>query len=470
MTIDLPFPRGFVLSLSSSTLPETFVPGPIPGLFTSPDTLVAYAESDEAQFVVILGTCVNVGPAPGEASRVLLEALCGDENQLLEALGYMAGRYAIIYSDGFAAVKVVTDATAMRTVFYSCTGGVVASHAILVERALGGAIERSDMPFRYGYPGNRTPYSRTRLLTPNVVYKVDSNELGRFWPRGPVAERTAESVAREVLDRATMAVQHIAAQMPIKLALTAGLDSRAMLAVVLNSGIEFETYTYGMGEDTRIDQLVAAALAERFGIAHTPIPMRRPSQELQERMDEAHYAVHHKAAVRSLSEWMGSRQVAVITANLLEIGRAFYQKQKRAGAAAPATAESMASLHYRATPRSTRDLIDAWGKEQYDQATLRAFDQMIEETDYVAATEWVDPFDLFYWEHRMSAWHGASMLERDFYAEPFIPFNARTIFEAMLGVPGEQRNTADVLYELVGLVEPRLLEFPINPRQWPPER
>lgn len=39
-------------------------------------------------------------------------------------------------------MRVVTDATAMRSVFYSVDGGVLASHALLVEQALGGEVVR----------------------------------------------------------------------------------------------------------------------------------------------------------------------------------------------------------------------------------------------------------------------------------------------------------------------------------------
>ncbi|SEO39540.1 hypothetical protein SAMN04489859_108912 [Paracoccus alcaliphilus] len=62
----------------------------------------------------------------------------------------------------------------------------------------------------------------------------------------------------------------------------------------------------------------------------------------------------------------------------------------------------------------------------------------------------------------MTAWHGLNMLERDFYAEAFIPFNARRIWETLLGVPFEERKSAAAFHVMIG-DDP----IPINPKEWP---
>lgn len=464
---DLPFPKGFVLTTRLGTHPQHYLQGPLPGLSISPDTLTESAGNTETGFVVILGSCINVDGEEASA-EFLLSKLQSGEDAFFSALDQMVGRHAIIYGDR-STMKIVTDATGMRPVFYAQNGGVAASHALLVERALGGNIERHNMPFWYGHPGNTTPYRRTKLLTPNTLYDLAENTVHRFWPRGPIAERTVACVAHEILGKASNAVRAMSVQMPMKLALTSGLDSRAMLAVMLHSGIDFETYTYGVGEDTRIDRALAPELASNFGVSHTTITTRQPHRVLRDRLREAHYAVHHQSAVAPLAQWIGDDRTAAVTANLLEIGRTFFQVQKRSGAAPPCAAETMAALHYRVTPRRGKAVIAEWGQDNYDQCANTAFEMMLSDTDFSTAVNRVDPFDLFYWEHRMSAWHGASMVERDFYAEPFIPFNGRGVFEAMLGVPEKQRNTADTLHELIRLVEPRLHDLPINPEEWLPE-
>lgn len=59
------------------------------------------------------------------------------------------------------------------------------------------------------------------------------------------------------------------------------------------------------------------------------------------------------------------------------------------------------------------------------------------------------------------------MNERDFYAEAFIPFNSRSIFELMLGVDTADRQNGTIFYKMIQMTAPKLLKLPINPKVWP---
>jgi hypothetical protein len=463
-----PFLRGFLLNTLTEYAPEGYEPGPlIPGLWVEQNTEVQSAGTPE-QFLIILGTCVPTHRDGTQVAEPLLEALSESEDRFHQELAEHVGRYAILYGTQ-ETTKVVNDATAMRSVFYAAAGGVVASHALLVEQALGGTIRKSDMPFRYGYPGNATPYRRTKILTPNTYYNVATNRATRFWPTRTLKDYTPDNAAQQILDRTVQAIRNMAAQRPLKMALTAGLDSRTMLAVMLHSGVDFDTYTYGRGKDTLMDRNFARDLAHHMGVRHTVIEGVTMTPELRNRLDQANYSTHHKTTVPSLAAWIKDPTTAAVTANLLEIGRTFYQHAQKAGRAEPTTAEAMKNLHFRSIPGSGKAEINEWGQDTYDHVATELFADFLHETEFANASEFVGPFDLFYWEHRMSAWHGAAMVERDYYAEPFIPFNARTIFETMLGVPEEKRQSADVLYNIIKLVNPRLLDMPVNPKTWPLE-
>jgi hypothetical protein len=115
-------------------------------------------------------------------------------------------------------------------------------------------------------------------------------------------------------------------------------------------------------------------------------------------------------------------------------------------------------------PKAGREAFKSypgWSKESED-----AFRDFLKASNFNAARGILDPFDQFYWEHRMAAWHGVAMLERDFYAQAFIPFNARAIWEALLGVPYKDRVSATAFRKMVDMVNPRLMEIPINPEEW----
>src|SRR5699024_3257914 len=135
---------------------------------------------DPRLFVIIIGHCVPTRTElSSEPADFLLHCLQQGEKPFYDALHEYAGRHAVIFGSK-GNIKIVNDATAMRSVFYAANGGVVASHALLVEQALGGRIDVDDLPFKYGYPGNWTPYTRTKLLTANTFYWFTAHVIGRF--------------------------------------------------------------------------------------------------------------------------------------------------------------------------------------------------------------------------------------------------------------------------------------------------
>lgn len=396
----------------------------------------------------------------------LLGALEQGEHEFFQTLSAYSGRHAIIFGS-VGNIGVVNDATAMRSVFYAADGGIVASHAVLVERALGGNPSPDDLVYRHGYPGSRTQYARTKILTANTYYWFTANVVRRFWPVVAPAVRDVDSVAAEALDAATVAFQNMSVGRKVKLALTAGLDSRTILAVGLRSGVPFDTYTYGSESNTTLDRAFAKDLAAHAGVEHTVVPHVPLTDQLQYHLQEAHYSPHHQDVVNSLAQFFGDPSTVAVTGNLLEIGRSFYWLQRDKDAKTPATAQAMTALHHRTVSQSTKRAIDALGRDCYMSISERAFGGFIQDTGFDIVQKLVDPFDLFYWEHRMSTWHGAAMVERDFYGFAFIPFNSRRIFEAMLGVPQVDRDESAVFYRMVEMVDPSLLDLPVNPKHWP---
>lgn len=462
------FPRGFLLSDQRAALPPSYVPvEQRPGLYVHPWTVVDHAASGTHR-VTVLGVCVpTLSQAQSSAAGNFVTALSQGEESFYRTLGAYCGRYAIIVDDESGS-WIVQDATAMRAVFYA--PGVASSHASLAASAAG-AVEGPEIPFRYGYPGNGTPYTGIRLLSANTRLDVATGQVERFWPRETIPQRSAEEAATIVLEAAATALVNLARTHTPVMALTAGLDSRTLLAAAIHAGISPAAYTYGGGPATEIDRLVSADLAEKFGIVHESVPSRLVTPQLTDRLAQAHYDNHHRFAVAAMRAWVPDHhQAAALTANLLEIGRTFFRHRRRLGRPAPVTPRAMTELHYNTMGPTKRAAIEEYGYERYASASDAEFQRFLDDTDFARAAEVVDPLDLFYWEHRMSAWHGIAMAERDFYAEPFIPFNSRDTFEAMLGVSQDERDKGETQLELIRSVDARLLELPINPKVWPPEQ
>jgi len=475
---DRVYPRGFVLSQGNKQPSPDFIAGPIfDNFFIDGLNTVDFASKGELA-VVILGTCVSTeadnalgsrSSAPQSPAQHMLDALLASERQFFDVIDQYCGRHVIFYGRKDRP-RIITDATGMRTVFYATEGGVVASHARLVEETLGGEMKMIHLPSRYGFPGNHTPYVRTRLLTPNTLYDFAQAKVIRFWPRGPIQELTPQLAADAVLERSTIALQRIAAGKRVSLSITAGMDSRTMLGLALHSGIPFDGYTYDRGEKTTIDCEVARELARIAGITHTLVHMQTSvPEELKNILSRTTYSNHHHKVIAPMQRHFADRDVLTVTANLLEIGRFFY-KDRVYAEKLPEIPESMTDLALTATNWSAQKIDGMRGSEN-KHLIPECFADFIRDTDFNAARGILDSRDQFYWEHRMSAWHGTILLERDFYADCFIPFNSRSIFEALLGVPEVDRRNSTVFKMLIERCAPQLLTgIPINPAQWPPRQ
>lgn len=460
------FPRGFLLSERPIDAPFTFVPGPVlPHFWVHPWTRVEHA-GDRELFVIILGHCLptradQVGP-PAEA---LLGALRRSDTAFFQAVNEYGGRHAIIFGS-VGNVAILNDASAMRSVFYAAGRGVVASHALLVEKALGGRIVRDELPFQYGYPGNRTPYARTRVLTANTYYWITAKLVRRFWPFAPIVPTSVEDAAQVLLDASTVSTRAMAASRHVKLTLTAGLDSRATLALAQYAGVEFDSYTYVNVASHEVDRGIAVEIAARYGLPHTVLDVPTMDDTVLARLDEVNYRTHHAQWVDTLMRYFPDGPSMVILGNALEIGRSNSMGVRKYRTFRPVSAEAMSLLYYRRMGVGTKQLVKDYGRERYMEQVRGMFELFMQETSYDLVVDWFNPFDLFYWEHRMSTWQGLAMNERDFYTESFIPYNSRRVYETMLGVPEEQRYADETVYRMIEMVNPGLRDWPVNPKSW----
>lgn len=467
--MDLPnYPRGFLLATRPVPVPDEFVAGPLlDGLWVHPDLLTDHA-GDCGCFVIVLGLAFDLSDVPGASMAAnLLDCLRAGEDVFFAHLDRCAGRYAVIFGDADHP-RIVHDAAAMRAVFHARDGGVAGSHAAVVETAQGGEPQRSDLMFDFGYPGFRTPFSRTRVLPPNQCLDVHTGAIRRYWPRERIGSRTVDDVAAEILETASEVTRRAAQQRPLHMALTAGLDSRAILAVLEHAGVEFDTYTYSIDRKTRHDVEFAPWFAEQRALTHRVLDVCDSVPAVARRVVAANYWPHHARVASMLMRWLQDQpDSAVVTGHLLEIGGRGYQQQYRDGFAPPVSPGAMADIYLETMHPKTKRALTVEQRDAYRQQLLPIFAEFMEETRFLSGSVvgGMPSYNQFYWEFRMAAWHGPALVERDFYAEALIPFNVRSIFAAMQTVTFEEGRCGSVLFRLIERVDPTLLDVPINPHK-----
>ena len=468
------YPRGFLLGVKGTVCPDGFIPGPlIDNFFIHPETHIDYV-GDSAQFVIVIGTCYSTTQGKSQddpeqsVPSLLLNAFSRSREEFTSELTQLAGRYIVIVGNKDA-ISIYPDATAMRAVFYDPRSGVAGSHLKLVASTVGAEPRTDGLPIPGFYPGHLTPFERIKILTPNFYLALNDMKMTRFWPLNPMPSATVAEAAKEVLVRSSIVFGKLVDDYPVKLALTAGLDSRVSTAVGVNSGRKFGSYTYGKTRDTRIDRLVAPALAEKFEIEHKILKTRKVPEDLKKLLDQATYWDHHWSAVAPLAEWLSGVEPAIITTNILELGRRNYDPiVAKRGLPEPLGAEEMGTLFYHnyAAKRIAADVRE-FGIQEYRARLTEIFAEWIEDTGG-PTPDFIDPFEQYFWEFRMSSRHGPMQVERDFYGEATNVFNSHAILEQFLAVSQSEQAEAALFYRLINDVSEGLLEIPINPKEWPP--
>lgn len=465
-----PFPRGFLLSRDPHEPPAGYQPGPILDHFSIDPMMEVTHATCSHRFVIILGLAFHEACDSAEdIANILARALAKDEASFLFELREVTGRFAIVYG-GPGFLSVLSDATATRSVFYAEDGGVIASHAQLVAAHRGSLEEKDSLPFMNGFPGNFTPYRGVKMLTANLICDLWRCNVRRYWPSRKLSVRSSDEVAELMLESVASNLQKAAQSAPVRLASTAGIDSRVVLACALKAGIEFETFTYGSPVGaTRVDHRVAKHLADEFGFSHTSVRSEELSPKEEEDFLASSYTRSHMSAVGGLKRYFGTPSTIGANGNLFEIARDHYLGVRKYENEFSGARLASVVYYRKLSPKFKKKIAMIMSADKYMHTVEPYFAQWLADIGGFSGG-YFPPMTQFYWEHRMAAWNGPFTLERDFYSNFLVPFNSHKMFELFLSVPEKERFKGEIPNAILRRVDPKLLEIPVNPASFPVAR
>lgn len=465
---DLEYTRGYVLAPGRHVAaPSRFADLGLPGghVFSHDHNLPATLARQGSAFVLLAGYAIDLSTGADDLSASawrLLSDLMAGEQVFFERVDQLAGRHVIVYSDGVR-LFAMTDATGMKSIFYRVDQpGMIASHASMLSN--GPADQR--LAFRFGFPGLRTPYDGVRILTANTALDLSGNTVVRFYPRQPLPTLSVEQAAQEIERLVALQMPAISRCFDRKImSITAGIDSRAILAILRQRWPEIEFFTYtSSAPDQQIDAAVAVQIARRCNLNHKCLDYDgiRSSPSIHKEFTESCNGNMYERSSMALHycywKWFANGHNVHIRGNLAEIGRCFWRKwHKDTARELPYT--RMADLY-------CSNLKTRPGQSDYDEI-VGLFTEMGEITASSRRRLGRDPYDVFYWEHRMSQWHGQVCIEGDPAFETHAPLNARCILDAMLSVPRKARLSSAIFKSIIDRRLPELADIPINPKEIP---
>jgi hypothetical protein len=303
--------------------------------------------------------------------------------------------------------------------------------------------------------GESSPYEQIKHLLPNHYLDLCSGHAARYWP-GEKLKKCCEDVAAARIADLLIGFFHGATKRyNLALGLSAGLDSRVLLASCKQIADKTVFFTLVADHEIEIssnfDVIIPARLLKSLGYPHQIIKYECKLHK--------HFLDIYRMNLRYVSsatvlglEIQGlyehlPENFAFVSGNVSEIGRNFY------GIVSNDEISVELLMEFAGNPKGqlAKKSISSW----LDKCIGRCRKADIKVSD------------LFYWENRMGNWQAMVQLEEELVCDVLTPFNCRSILETLLSVDDKSRTKPEYsLYKkIISLTWPETLLEPINPQK-----
>lgn len=405
--------------------------------------------------VLLVGQAVDLEHGstdlPSIAKRVASEHERKGLEGALRYVAYLGGRFTChIRVD--ETLTVIPDAAASQSAYWYRANGecTFSTHTYLLALNRGIPLnplfdealqKRKSIQPKYTIhpPALLTPFVGVQPTFANCFLTMTTDgsvKHERFYPFDELPKRSfneAYSVAREAFLEHVRILTGLGC---IGISLTGGLDSRSTLAAIRQVSddkpcIAFNYINFATADSEAHDDLYAASQMSRkvdapFVIARTDRP-EDPDEFRPMFKQSFPFGSQAPRIARALYEDV-PHGIYEFTSTVAEIGSAFYKSRDES----LWDPERMASV-YGHSPDLGQD-----GTFQYLFSEYAAYCEF--SSDRALG---IDPYDLFYWEHRMTRWAATRYHEVDLGHRIVLPYNSRALLEAMLSAPLENRISKD---------------------------
>ncbi|HEU5098736.1 MAG TPA: hypothetical protein VFU22_06945 [Roseiflexaceae bacterium] len=377
-------------------------------------------------------------PAEAAASAAALES----------AIYCLGGRFAVVaLTDAYE--RVYLDACGSLSAVYSAEAGVVASTPAYFDDQTHPwdqeLIRFLNMPASgLWYPFGMTPRRNVWRIIPNHFLDLNLWATRRHWPTALFSVAAEPAVLMSQIAKTIReTIDAVAKSYPLHMSLTAGRDSRLLLACAKDHLDCTRFFTFARKRATA-DTHIARALARRFGLDHVLLAIEpaTPAQQSAWLARVGHcvsgdIARTHPTLGR-LDPWR-----ALLPGMAGEVGRAFYWRDGDSATMRLTPEDTVARCHLPANDR----IVSAAGGWLDELAGHSAFAIL----------------DLLYIEQRLGCWGGPQQYGGDPWSvAQLFPLAHRAIFTATLSLPPEYRANERLVTDICRQEWPELLDLPFN--------
>jgi hypothetical protein len=426
------------------------------------DLPVRRGQAADGAELVLLGFIIDPD-CPELNDQQLFERLCQSRGweEVLQRTVDLSGRW-VLFHIAPGQVRVVNDATALRSVYYTVAGQEpwCFSQPGLYRwvRELDyapGAVEfvnskESQKDFETCFPVASSPYAEVAHLLANHYLDLNRHTTTRFWPTVPLKPLTLEEAVAQAAPIFQKSMRAITARGTAAFAVTAGRDSRTLLAAsreVVNRIWAYTAVHTELNEaspDLRIGTELCCIAGWKYHKLPCPQSMSEPFKRVFMANNDPAHAIWGRIC-EGMLDTFPSDMIAV-RGNVSEVIRCVFY----ASGVHPAKLEAadLARKCKMPVTEFTCRHFQAWRDEAAPRTGLGY--QLL---------------DLLFLEHRMPNWLAISQTEYDIIHDTFSPYSNRRLLSIALAPPAATRiKPQSMIYkELIRHMWPELAPFPFNP-------
>lgn len=372
-------------------------------------------------------------------------------NDLVKATNTWTGRWVLITEDW-----LIGDACGLMSAFYTNTGHgwyVSSSLAVLsdvLHREVAGRVSSVGLTWQL-LPDTILDGVRSLFCTQLLSYtstEIHVQPQVRFEDKSILTTKEKALLIAEILKTALCNIEKYSGK-EILLALTAGKDSRLVLASAIDSNVKFQTYTAWHSNIMSCDKSIPKKIARDYGFHHSFIKAEKTSKQLE----KEYFCFCGNNSNGADATFYANGVFSQIDKKFIVIRSGIFEAGQRYG-------------------RTISDSSDGFiaGFKEYYKCSLRNPLQERGLRNWIAYSvenpiPFVDYRDRFYIEQRVNGW--VSAIEQSMDINDFTSFqiaNCSELISILLSATDEERNTLALSLEPIRLMEPGLLNYPINPK------
>ena len=433
-------------------------------LYAHPD-LEVNQFAGQSKSLVLIGSIFNpTEPEKGNAD--ILKAIFKNSHGIKGLFSWLkqyAGIFALVYMDDKETI-ILHDALALREIYYCTMENEIIcgsqpnllvkfarpeikprSEPDFIEYFTKNSIKTRWNPYRR-WIGDETYYEGIKHLLPNHYLDINKHEARRYWPNEPIKQLGLEEAVSISCSFLQGIIRAVANRHSMMMAVTAGTDSRTLLAAT--NGIQDKIYYFinnqGLGPrhpDIRVPRNIFDSIGVPFHVHDVPDDVDDEFRQIflantffaSERILPTIYNVYFKSH---------SEKVNIV--GLGEIGRTRFGKE----------------------PKKLKSYRIAYKMRQNESHyAVRQGEKILTELLPVGREYGLNVLTLLYWEHWIGNWGATGNSESDIAIEEINPFDSHMLYEVFLGVDNKYTNYYNpvIFKEMIRKMWPELLNWPINP-------